>query len=43
MVSMLFFFLPYVAMAHEYRTNAGEKLGSGVANVITGFWRFSRL
>ena len=37
MVSMLFFFLPYVAMANEYPTNAGEKLGSGVANVITGF------
>ena len=35
-VSMLFFFLPSAAMASEYPTNAGEKLGSGVTNMLTG-------
>jgi putative exosortase-associated protein (TIGR04073 family) len=37
MVSILFFFLPYAAMAHEYPTKVGEKLGNGVANIVTGF------
>lgn len=37
LVSMLFFFLPYAAMAHEYPTNIGEKLGGGIANIVTGF------
>ncbi|TFH11958.1 MAG: exosortase system-associated protein, TIGR04073 family [Nitrosomonadales bacterium] len=39
-ISVLFFSLPYVAMAHEgdeYPTKVGEKLGNGVANIVTGF------
>jgi len=36
-LSVLFFFSPYVAMAHEYSTKIGEKLGNGVANIVTGF------
>jgi len=36
-LSVLFFFSPYVAMAHEYPTKIGEKLGNGVANIVTGF------
>jgi len=36
-LSVLFFFSPYVVMAHEYPTKIGEKLGNGVANIVTGF------
>ena len=39
-ISVLFFSLPYVAMAHEgdeYPTKVGENLGNGVANIVTGF------
>jgi len=34
---VLLFFSPYVAMAHDYPTNVGEKLANGVANIVTGF------
>jgi len=36
MLSILLIFLPSAAMAHEYPTKAGEKLGSGVTNIFTG-------
>ena len=36
-LSVLFFFSPHVTMAHEYPTKIGEKLGNGVANIVTGF------
>ena len=36
MLSILLIFLPSAAMANEYPTNAGEKLGSGVTNMFTG-------
>lgn len=36
-LSIVFLFSPYVAMAHEYPTKVGEKLGNGVANIVTGF------
>ena len=36
MLSILLIFLPSASMANEYPTNAGEKLGSGVTNMITG-------
>ncbi len=32
----LFFFVPYIAMAQSYPTKVGEKLGNGIANVVTG-------
>ena len=35
--SILCFFLPNTAMAHGYPTKIGEKLGNGVANIVTGF------
>lgn len=34
--SVVFFFSPTV-MAHEYPTKIGEKLGNGIANIVTGF------
>jgi len=42
-LSVLFFFSPYVAMAEDvstagdYPRNVGEKLGNGIANIVTGF------
>ena len=36
MLSILLILLPSAAMANDYPTHAGEKLGSGVANIITG-------
>jgi putative exosortase-associated protein (TIGR04073 family) len=33
---VLFFFTPYLAMAHSYPAKVGEKLGVGIANVVTG-------
>jgi len=33
---LLFFFTPYLAMAHSYPAKIGEKLGVGIANVVTG-------
>lgn len=33
---VLFFFAPYVAMAQSYPSKVGEKLGNGIANVVTG-------
>lgn len=35
-VFVIFFFSPQVAMAHDYPTKVGEKLGNGIANVVTG-------
>ncbi len=32
----LLFFTPYQAMAHSYPAKVGEKLGVGIANVVTG-------
>jgi putative exosortase-associated protein (TIGR04073 family) len=34
---VLFFFLPNMATASTYPIKVGEKLGNGVANVVTGF------
>ena len=43
-LSIVLFCLPYMAMAEDnpanaehYATQVGEKLGNGVANVVTGF------
>lgn len=36
-VFALFFFLPNMAMASDYPVKIGEKLGTGVANAVTGF------
>lgn len=42
-LSVLFFFSPYVALADDgstagdYPRNVGEKLANGVANIVTGF------
>tara|TARA_Y100001936_G_scaffold238465_1_gene270321 strand:+ start:4353 stop:4688 length:336 start_codon:yes stop_codon:yes gene_type:complete len=36
MLLLLSIFLPSAAMADDYPTHAGEKLGSGVANIVTG-------
>ena len=35
-IFVLFFFVPYVAMAQSYPTKIGEKLGNGIVNVVTG-------
>tara|TARA_B100000686_G_scaffold352976_1_gene456769 strand:- start:934 stop:1296 length:363 start_codon:yes stop_codon:yes gene_type:complete len=35
-LSILLIFLPSAAMANDYPTHAGEKLGTGVANIVTG-------
>ncbi|NOT10461.1 MAG: exosortase system-associated protein, TIGR04073 family [Methylococcaceae bacterium] len=32
----LFIFMPYQAMAHSYPAKIGEKLGTGIANIVTG-------
>jgi putative exosortase-associated protein (TIGR04073 family) len=36
LIFALFFFTPYLAMAHSYPAKVGEKLGIGIANVVTG-------
>jgi putative exosortase-associated protein (TIGR04073 family) len=36
-LSALFFFSPQAAMAEGYVENTGEKLTTGVANMLTGF------
>tara|TARA_R110002073_G_scaffold152188_1_gene306603 strand:- start:323 stop:685 length:363 start_codon:yes stop_codon:yes gene_type:complete len=35
-LSLLCALLPSSALAHEYPTKIGEKLGNGIANVVTG-------
>jgi putative exosortase-associated protein (TIGR04073 family) len=43
LILSVFFFSPYMAMAEDvttaedYPRNAGEKLGNGIANIVTGF------
>jgi len=34
---VLFTLSPQIAMAYTYPTKVGEKLGNGIANVVTGF------
>lgn len=34
---LLFFLTPQMASAHSYPDKIGEKLGMGIANVVTGF------
>jgi putative exosortase-associated protein (TIGR04073 family) len=36
LIFALLFFTPYLAMANGYPTKIGEKLGIGIANVVTG-------
>ena len=35
-LSALFFATPYAAMAESYPAKVGEKLGTGIVNVVTG-------
>lgn len=36
LIIALFFIMPYQAVAHSYPAKIGEKLGVGIANVVTG-------